>query len=111
VTGDTYRKQQVTVTYILEYQEEEEYPIPYISSPALFPREPVISNSTESGSRTDRKSDSKNQSSDRALWYLGFISTACLGALVLAPVPIVQAAAAAIWLGSLKLAQRMLKSN
>ena len=45
---------------------------------------------------------------NRVLCFLIIISVVCLGALVLAPVPIVQGAAAAIWLGSLKVAQRML---
>ena len=46
----------------------------------------------------------------RVLCFLAITSIVCLGALVIAPVPIVQGAAAAIWLGSLKVAQHMLSN-
>ena len=46
---------------------------------------------------------------NRILFFLAVSTIACLGALVLSPTPIVRGAAAAIWLGSYKFAEQMLR--
>lgn len=80
------------ISYRQEYVEEE-YPngdlVYPVQSPESFVKVGVSTN-------------------NRILCFLAIASIICLGALVLAPVPIVQGAAAAIWIGSLKIAQRML---
>jgi hypothetical protein len=95
--GDGTRKSEdftVQISYRQEYVEEEdpkgglEYPV---QSPKSFIKASISGN-------------------NRVLSFLVITSVVCLGALVLAPVPIVQAAAAAIWHGSLKFAQRMLNN-
>jgi hypothetical protein len=53
----------------------------------------------------------RESDNNKVLCFLAITSIARLGALVLAPMPIVQGAVAAIWLGSLKLAQRMLNKR
>jgi hypothetical protein len=84
----------VQVSYQHEYIEEETP-----GSGLIYPVEAPGSFKKSSTSNTNR-----------ALFYLVVVSAACLTALVLAPVPVVQGAAAAIWLGSLKIAQRMLST-
>lgn len=49
--------------------------------------------------------------SNKILVFLAGMSIICLGALVVAPIPIVQGAAGVIWLGSLKFAHQMLRSG
>ena len=94
MSDDTRKRENFSlqISYREEYTEEE-YPntdLAYpVQSPESFVKVRVTGN-------------------NRMLFYLAVISIVCLAALVLAPVPIVQGAAAAIWLGSLKLAQRML---
>jgi len=48
--------------------------------------------------------------SNQILWFLAISSVICLGALVLAPVPIVQGTVITIWLGSLTFARKVLRS-
>jgi hypothetical protein len=80
------------MSYRQEYVEEE-FPGTDLVHPVLSP---------ESSIKTSAAGN------DRALSFLAVISVVCLAALVIAPIPIVQAAAATIWLGSLKLARGML---
>ena len=93
---DTTKRENFSlqISYRQEYVEEEHplgglaYPV---QSPESFVKVRVSTN-------------------NRILCFLTVTSVICLGALVLAPVPIVQGAAAAIWLGSLKIAHRILTS-
>lgn len=94
MSDDTQRRENFSlqITYRQEHVEEE-HPAAHLVYPVLSPRSFIKTSVT---------------SNNRVLSFLALISIVCLGALVLAPVPIVQGAAAAIWLGSLKVAQRML---
>ena len=94
---DTQRRENFSlqITYRQEYVEEEN-PSAHLVHPVLSPKSFIKTSATDN---------------NRVLCFLALISIVCLGALVLAPVPIVQGAAAAIWLGSLKVAQRMLNHS
>lgn len=97
MSGDTHRREEnitLQISYKQEYVEEE-YPSGGLTYPVESP-EPFIKMSVANN--------------NRILCFLAITSMVCLGALVLAPVPIVQGAAAAIWLGSLKVAHRMQKN-
>lgn len=93
MSGESQRRENISlqISYKQEYVEEEcpsgdlVYPV---ESPESFIKTSVSNN-------------------NRILCFLAVTSIVCLSALVLAPVAIVQGAAAAIWLGSLKIAHRM----
>jgi hypothetical protein len=96
VPEETHRREQFSlqISYREDYSEEEQ-PIIGLAYPTQSP---------ESFIKTSISTNNK------VLGFLAVISTTCLGALVLAPVPIVQVAAVTIWLGSLKFAHRALTS-
>jgi hypothetical protein len=94
VPDETHRRDEFSlqITYRQEYVEEE--------NPGTDLVQPVLS--PESSIKASTSGNNK------ILCFLALTSVVCLGAVVIAPIPIVEATAAAIWLGSLKLAQGIL---